>query len=174
MIGKYVQGRTAVFIDAANIHFSQKTLRWRVDYKRLLDYFKKHTNLCYIGFYGAVDPNNKAQNKFHDFLKAHGYVVRTKKIKLVSDWEGRHHKGNIDVELTIDAVHLRDTYDSIVLLSGDGDFAALMVYLRKYRKRCISMSTKKHIARELVDQTKYIDFRKIRNEIMRTNKNPGD
>jgi uncharacterized LabA/DUF88 family protein len=52
-----------------------------------------------------------------------GYVVRHKELKFVKNKvDGGHHKGNIDVDLTIDAVHFREDYDSFVLLSGDSDF----------------------------------------------------
>ena len=78
---------------------------------------------------------------------------------------GGHHKGNIDVDLTIDAVHFRDNYETFILLSGDGDFESLIKYLKAFKKRCIVISSKGHIAFELVKQGKFIDFKKIRKEI---------
>ena len=41
MIKQYTNGRATVFIDAANILYSQQTLGWRVDYKKLKEYFVK-------------------------------------------------------------------------------------------------------------------------------------
>jgi len=169
MINKFVKGKTAVFIDSANIYFSQKTMRWRIDFKKLLEYFKENTNLFRIAFYGAINPENKKERKFHDFLEIIGYVVRHKEIKFIKDEAekiyGGHRKGNIDVDLTIDAVHFRDDYDSFVLLSGDSDFESLIKYLKAFKKRCIVMSTKGHISIELLKQAKFIDFKKIRREI---------
>ena len=59
MIGRFVKGRVYVFIDAANIFYSQQTLRWRVDYKKLKEYFLKECDLKEIFFYtgrvGAYD-----------------------------------------------------------------------------------------------------------------------
>jgi len=176
MIGKYVQRRTAVFIDAANIYFAQKTLGWRVDFQQLINYFRQETNLTRIAYYTARNPDNEKEGKFHDFLEIIGYVVQSKKIKFIKDInrkQGGLHKGNVDVELTIDAVDLINQYDSYVLISGDGDFAALLVYLKSRGKRCGVMSTRNHIAKELIDQAKYIDFKRVRKEIERTNKNPG-
>src|SRR5205809_694746 len=133
MIQPFINGRTAVFIDAANIYFSQKTLGWRVDFKRLLEYFEKESCLVKIYFYSAINPDNIKERKFHDFLEIIGYTVRHKEIKFIKDEnqgvQGGFHKGNIDVELTIDAIDLRDQYDSFVLLSGDGDFEPLIKYL---------------------------------------------
>jgi uncharacterized LabA/DUF88 family protein len=169
MISKLVKGKTAVFIDASNIYFSQKTLGWRVDFKKLLEYFKKHTNLYRITFYGAINPDNERERKFHDFLEIIGYTVKHKKIKFIKDESdgeyGGHHKGNIDVDLTIDAVHLKNEYDSFILLSGDGDFESLLKYLKAYKKRCLVMSTKGHVSIELIRQAKFMDFKKLKNKI---------
>src|SRR3989338_1269047 len=169
MIGRYSRGRTAVFVDAANIYFSQKTLGWRIDFKKLLDYVKGETNLFRMSFYGAINPDNAKERKFHDFLDIVGYTVRHKAIKFIKDDReatyGGHHKGNIDVELTIDAVHFRDYFDSFVLLSGDSDFEALIKYLKKFGKRCLVISTKGHVSIELIRQAKFVDLRKIRKEI---------
>ena len=141
MIGRHTKGRTAVFIDSANIYFSQKTLGWRIDFRKLIKYFKNETKLSRIAFYGAINPDNAQERKFHDFLEIIGFVVKHKKIKFIEDktdpLHGGHHKGNVDVELTIDAVHYRNEFDTFVLLSGDGDFEALVRYLKSFGKRCI-------------------------------------
>ena len=38
MIQKYTKGKIAIFIDASNIYFSQKTLGWQIDFKKLKKY----------------------------------------------------------------------------------------------------------------------------------------
>jgi uncharacterized LabA/DUF88 family protein len=171
MINNFVKGKTAVFIDSANVYYSEKTMGWRIDFQKLLNYFKRETDLFRIAYYGAINPENEGERKFHDFLEIIGYVVRHKKIKFIKDKTdlayGGHHKGNIDVDLTIDAVHFRDDYDTFVLLSGDSDFESLIKYLKAFKKRCIVMSTKGHVSIELLKQAKFIDFKKIRKEIER-------
>lgn len=98
-------------------------------------------------------------------------MVKHREIKFIRDEtdkvRGGHHKGNIDVDLTIDAVHFRDEYDSFVLLSGDSDFESLIKYLKAFGKRCVVMSTKGHVSIELIRQAKFLDFKKIRAEIER-------
>lgn len=169
MIKKLVKGKTAVFIDAANIYYSCKTLKWKIDYKKLLNYFKKNTELYRIAYYGAFNPENKRERKFLDFLEMIGFEVKIKKIKFIKDKKdqkfGGYHKGNIDVDLTIDAIHYKDNYDTFVLLSGDSDFDSLIKYLKRHQKRCIVMSTKGHISIELLKQAKFVDFKKIKEEI---------
>lgn len=169
MLNKFVKGKTAVFIDSANIYFSQKSMGWRVDFKKLLAYLKRETNLFRVGFYGAINPDNLKERKFHDFLEIVGYAVKHKEIKFIKDAgdgeRGGHHKGNVDVDIAIDAVHFRDNYDTFILLSGDGDFESLIKYLKSHRKRCIVISASGHISLELIRQAKYIDFKKLRSEI---------
>ncbi|MDD4990436.1 MAG: NYN domain-containing protein [Candidatus Pacebacteria bacterium] len=166
MINKFTKGKTAVFIDASNIYFSQKTMGWRVDFKKLLEYFKTNADISKVIFYAAINPENLKERKFHDFLEIIGYSVRHKEVKFIKDQKDNihrgHNKGNIDVDLTIDAVHFRDSYETFILLSGDGDFESLIKYLKAYKKRCIVISAKKHIAIELIRQAKFIDFKKIR------------
>jgi len=169
MINKFLKGKVAVFIDASNIYFSQKTLGWKIDFRKLLDYFKSECNLIKISFYSSINPENKKERKFHDFLEIIGYIVKHKEIKFIKNEEeekfGGHHKGNIDVDLTIDAVYFKDSYDSFVLLSGDGDFESLIKFLKSYNKYCLVISTKDHVSIELIRQAKFIDFKKLRNEI---------
>lgn len=51
MIGQFVKGRVCVFIDAANLENSVKSLNWWMDYKKLYEYFEKETKLIGIRHY---------------------------------------------------------------------------------------------------------------------------
>lgn len=168
MIKELVKGKVYVFIDASNIYHSQKSLGWRVDFLKLIDYFKKETALSRIFFYTAYDPEHLKQRKFLDFLEMVGYTVRTKKVKFIRDdnlEEGGFHKGNLDVELTIDAVHNIKEYQSLVLCSGDSDFEALLKYARAFSKNCLVISTKDHVSVELLRQAKFVDLKKLKDRI---------
>jgi uncharacterized LabA/DUF88 family protein len=166
MISKYVKGKVYVFIDASNIYHSQKKLGWRISFLRLKEYFEKEADLGKIYFYTAYDPEYLKQRKFLDFLEIIGYTVRKKKVKFIKDQEkGGFHKGNLDVELTIDAVHNRDKFQSFILFSGDSDFEALIKYMKTYQKNCIVVSTKDHVSIELLKQAKFIDLKKLKKEI---------
>jgi uncharacterized LabA/DUF88 family protein len=137
MVHKYVKGAVYVFIDASNIYHSQKKLGWRIAFKKFKEYFENNMNLERICFYTAYDPEYTKQRQFLDLLEILGYTVRKKRIKFIKDFgreEGGFHKGNLDVELTIDAVHNRDDFQSFVLFSGDSDFEALLKYMKKLRE----------------------------------------
>ena len=168
MIEKYVKGTVYVFIDASNIYHSFKKLTWKIDFLKLKEYFEKNTDLGKIYFYTAYDPNYPKQRKFLDFLEIIGYIVKKKKVKFIRDSqmeEGGFRKGNLDVELTIDAVHNRDKFQSFVLFSGDSDFEALVKYMRAYRKNCVVVSTKDHVSIELLKQAKFIDLKRLKGKI---------
>jgi uncharacterized LabA/DUF88 family protein len=112
--------------------------------------------------YTAYDPTYTKQKKFIDFLEIAGYIARTKNVKFIKDKQGGgFHKGNLDVELTIDAVHNRDKFDSFLLFSGDNDFEALMKYLRNFHKRYLVFSIKDHVSIELLRQAKFIEIKKL-------------
>jgi len=166
MIGRFVKGRVYVFIDAANIFYSQQTLRWRVDYKKLKEYFLKECDLKEIFFYtGRVGAYDK-QNKFLKKLESYGYIVKAKEVKRIEVAPNTYEwKGNLDVELTIAALKNSDSFDTCILMSGDSDFASLLDELKERRKWVIVMSTRGHISKELLDRAKYLDLRKLKGEI---------
>lgn len=166
MIAPFIKGRVYVFVDAANILYSQQTLRWRVDYKRLKEYFEKECDLKGIYFYtGRVGENHK-QNSFLKKLEHFWYVIRAKEVKRIKISESAYErKGNLDVELTIDVLGNINNFDTLILMSGDSDFAPLLDAVRVQSKRILVMSTKGHVAKELLDRAKYINIKKLRDFI---------
>lgn len=156
-----------MFVDAANILYSQKTLGWRVDYEKLKKYFEKECDLKAIYFYtGRVGENNK-QDSFIQKLKKFGYIVKAKEVKRIKISKDVYEwKGNLDVELTIDVLANLTNFDTLILMSGDSDFAALLDIVKMHRKRVLVMSTKGHISKELLDRAKYINLSKIKEFIV--------
>jgi len=87
-------------------------------------------------------------------------VKRIKVSKSAYEW-----KGNLDVELTIDVLGSIGNFDTLILLSGDSDFAPLLDAIKVQHKRVLVMSTKGHIAKELLDRAKYINLKKLKDFI---------
>ena len=83
MIKQFVKGRAYVFIDAANIFYSQRTLKWRISYERLKKYFEKECNVGKIFIYTAQDAKRLNQEKFLRMLKNNGFIIRTKPVKQI-------------------------------------------------------------------------------------------
>ena len=174
MIGKFIKGRTYVFIDAANILYSQQTLGWRVDYAKLKQYLAKECNLGAVYFYtGRIGIHHK-QNAFIKKIEELGYKTRTKEVKFIKISGGSTiPKGNLDIELALDAFRLLEQYDTLLLFSGDSDFAYLLDLLKEKKKNVLVASTRGHISKELLDRAKYIDMRKLRDYIQK-NQEPDE
>ena len=162
----YTKGKVTVFVDVANIFYAQKTLGWRISYQKLYQFFNLECNLvnCYI--YTAIDPNRNNQLRFIKMLEKTGYKIRTKPIKNIRVGKKKYEqKGNLDIELCLDVWDLRNKFQTMILLSGDSDFAPLIERVKKIGKRVIVISTKHHISRELLILCKYINLKKLRKRI---------
>ena len=172
MFDKFVKGKVAVFIDAANIELSAKDLRFQVDYRRLHKWLSKECNLKFIGFF-TVRFDNKKHDAFLTVLKKSGYKLITKPLKLIKNRrDGTHlRKANFDVEIAVEAMKRIDSFDTFILFSGDSDFDYLIKELKKRSKKVIVVSLKYHVAKELIQSSDfYLDLRKIKKEIQRAKK----
>jgi len=77
-----------------------------------------------------------------DWLDYNGYTVVTKATKEFVDASGRRKvKGNMDIELAVDAMELAQHIDQMVLFSGDGDFRSLVEAVQRRGVRVTVVST---------------------------------
>ena len=77
-----------------------------------------------------------------DWLNYNGFTMVTKPAKEYTDSMGRRKvKGNMDIELAVDAMELASRVDHIVLFSGDGDFRPLIESLQRQGVRVSVVST---------------------------------
>lgn len=77
-----------------------------------------------------------------DWLNYNGFTMVTKTAKEYTDSQGRRKvKGNMDIELTVNAMELAPHVDHIVLFSGDGDFRPLIESLQRQGVRVSVVST---------------------------------
>ncbi len=115
------------YIDGANLHKGIQELGWSLDYKRFRIFLheKYGVNKAYI-FIGFVPTN---ANLYRD-LQNWGYIVIFK--PTLPDGAGEV-KGNCDAELVLQAVSdmYESLYDNAVLVTGDGDFACLVRFLKE-------------------------------------------
>ena len=119
-----------------------------------------------INYYTGKIGRFEKQLSFLDKLQAIGYQIITKEVKLIKLSDGNFvHKGNLDVELALDAYRLSKSYGTIVLISGDSDFAYLLDLLKEKGKKRIVISTNKHISIELLERAKYIDLKNLRSKL---------
>ena len=140
----YPTERVILFIDGANLYATAKALGFDIDYKRLLSLFRGKCHLVRALYYTALaeDQEYSSIRPLVDWLDYNGYSMVTKPTKEFTDAMGRRKiKGNMDIELTVDAMRLADTVDHIVIFTGDGDFRALAAALQLKGRRVSVVST---------------------------------
>jgi len=151
-----------VFIDASNLWEAQKAKGRFFDYEKLRNFIKKEfkgssIKVFYYTAYpadGTRDYSIDGKHKFFTFLKKGlGFEVRKKELKRIytvsEEGESVEEKGNMDVEITIDAVHCSNKFDIAVFFTGDSDFLALVNYLKRGHKKVYIFSSKNNISQEL-------------------------
>ncbi|WP_193371183.1 LabA-like NYN domain-containing protein [Pelagibius marinus] len=176
----YSQERVALFIDGANLYATARALGFDIDYKRLLDIFSSQCNLVRALYYTALveDQEYSPIRPLVDWLDYNGYTMVTKPTKEFTDAAGRRKvKGNMDIELAVDAMEMLDHLDHIVLFSGDGDFRRLVETIQRRGRRVTVVSTLRSqppmIADELRRQADiFIDLAELQSQIAR--QLPGD
>jgi len=115
--------KIAIFVDVQNIYYTT-----RQAYGRQFNYRKLWNRIAYEGEIisataYAIYRNDDKQIKFQDALKHIGFTVKLKPYIQRSDGSA---KGDWDVGITIDVMEAAKEVDTVVLLSGDGDFDLLL------------------------------------------------
>lgn len=113
----------AVFVDVQNIYYTTKEAYGRqFNYRKLWQRINNQGKIVIANAY-AIDRGDDQQIKFQDALKHIGFSVKLKPYIQRSDGSA---KGDWDVGITIDIMEALKEADTIILLSGDGDFDLLM------------------------------------------------
>lgn len=136
--------KTALFIDGANLSATAKALGFHVDFKRLLSEFEDRGKLIRAFYYTVVTESEEYSSVqlLIDWLSYNGYTVVSKPARTFIDQSGRHKaKGNIGIELAVDAMEFAAHVDHIVLFSGNGDFRSLVEAVQRRGVRVTVVST---------------------------------
>jgi uncharacterized LabA/DUF88 family protein len=136
--------RIALFIDGANLYATSKALGFDIDFKRLLKEFEGRGTLVRAFYYTAIieDQEYSSIRPLVDWLDYNAYTVVTKATKEYVDAGNRRKlKGNMDVELAVDAMGLVEQIDQMVLFSGDGDFRSLVQAVQRHGVHVTVIST---------------------------------
>jgi uncharacterized LabA/DUF88 family protein len=153
--------RVAIFVDTANINCAAKEAGIAIDYHHLLDKLREQATLyratCYIGILPHHHPREILSSEFWPL----GYTLVSKQgIRQ----PGGKTKANLDTELVADALTQAwsDSYDTAVLVSGDGDFVDLVQRLQQMGKRVEVVSfpqNTSNMLKKVADQ--YRDIRQV-------------
>lgn len=119
--------RVAVLIDAQNLYHSARHLySRRVNFGEVLKKAVGDRQLVRAIAY-VISTESGEENNFFDALTRAGIETKTKDLQIFNDGT---KKADWDVGLAIDAVRLAEKVDTIVIVSGDGDFIPLVEYLK--------------------------------------------
>lgn len=125
--------KVALFVDVQNVYYTcRQSFGQQFDYTTFWSRVTAQRHVVAAYAY-AIDRGDEKQRQFQYRLQSLGFTLRLK--PFIQRIDGTA-KGDWDVGITIDmleSVHLADT---LVLVSGDGDFAILAARLRQhYGKR---------------------------------------
>jgi uncharacterized LabA/DUF88 family protein len=122
--------RIAIFADVQNIYYTTRQAYGRqFDYRKLWQRISTQGEIVSATAY-AIHRGDSQQLKFQNALKDIGFTVKLKPYIQRSDGSA---KGDWDVGIAIDALEVASEVDTVILLSGDGDFDLLLDTLnRKY------------------------------------------
>ena len=133
--------RTALLIDGFNLYGAAKTLGFDIDFRRLLELFRERTHLVRALYY-TVEAEGSSVRPLLDWLDYNGFTVVTKPAREFTDVTShRRGRGNMHVELTVDALLLSKQLDHVVLFSGDAEFVSLVAGLQQLAKRVSVVSS---------------------------------
>ncbi len=136
--------KTLILIDGPNIFAQLRSLELRLDYDKLRAAFAIGNIPPRINYYTAEHKDSSGLNKmqsFTDWLQYHGIRLVTKKA-IIHQRDGEEViKGNLDIEMAVDAMACLPWFEKFVLISGDGDFGYLCDYLRQKGKHVIVVAS---------------------------------
>ena len=178
----YRDERLALFIDGSNLYAAAKALGFDIDYKLLRQEFMRRGKMLRAFYYTALLENDEYSpiRPLVDWLHYNGFSMVTKPAKEYTDSQGRRKvKGNMDIELTVNAMELAPHIDHAVLFSGDGDFRPLVESLQRQGVRVSVVSTIRSqppmIADELRRQAdNFIELDELRDVVGRPPRDPRD
>ena len=120
--------KIAIFVDVQNIYYTTRdTYGRQFNYREFWKRISTQGDIVVANAY-AIHRGDDKQKKFQDALKHIGFTVKLKPYIQRSDGSA---KGDWDVGITIDVMQVAKDVDTVILLSGDGDFDLLLKKIKK-------------------------------------------
>ena len=153
----YKEQRIDVFVDVQNLYYSARNVyKSKVDFRSILKEAIKGRNLIRAIAY-VIRADVKDEENFFDALKNLGYEVKEKDLQV---FYGGAKKGDWDIGIAMDMIELAPKLDTIILISGDGDFVPLVRHV-KHAMGCYVevMAFGKSSSQKLIEEAdNYIDL----------------
>lgn len=141
--------KIAIFVDVQNIYYTTRDAYGRqFNYRKLWHQISAQGDIISATAY-ATQRDDDQQIRFHDALKHIGFSLKLKPYIQRSDGSA---KGDWDVGITIDVMETAKDVDTVILLSGDGDFDLLLKKIRNDYGVCADVyGVRALTARSLID-----------------------
>ena len=176
MLNKSIKAK--VYIDGANMFYTQKKLGWFIDWKKVKSYIEKNKEVIEWKYYVGIKDGDEKIRKYLRYLNNVGcdtFTKPLKKIKISNDeivfkiYKTNYiYKANFDVEITADILLDKSKFDEIIMFSGDSDFQYLVKKLKDAGKKTIVFSSKKTISWELkLEASEIVYLENIEKDIKR-------
>jgi len=151
--------KAKVYIDGANVFYTQKKLGRSLDWQKVKDYLSQRGDVIEYRYYMGIKKSDEAIKKYLGYLDKINFVVVTKPLKIIQV-DNQHplyqlrnykqiYKCNFDVEIATDISFDRTTIDEVILFSGDSDFKYLSEKIKNTGKKFTIFASRKTIAWEL-------------------------
>jgi len=119
--------RIGVFVDVQNMYYSAKNLyKAKANFKTILKDAIADRNIIRAIAY-VIKADVKDENTFYEALEEMGFEVKSKDLQI---FYGGAKKGDWDVGIAMDVMRLAPKLDTVVLVSGDGDFSDLLEHAK--------------------------------------------
>lgn len=162
------RGKVAIFIDGSNLFYAALQLGIEIDYTKLLYRLTAGSRLLRSFFYTGVDRTNEKQQGFLLWMRRNGYRVIAKDLVQLPDGS---KKANLDVEIAVDMMALVNSYETAVLVSGDGDLAYAVDAVSYRGARVEVVSLRSMTSDSLINVAdRYIDLEQIKADIQKNTK----
>lgn len=116
------------FVDSQNVNLSIRDQWWKLDWEKLLKHLRKKYHCEKIFLFIGFVPTNQP---LYTHLQSLGYILVFKPVLELKTWQ---IKWNVDAELVLQAMIEFPNYDKAIIITGDGDFACLVRYLKTKNK----------------------------------------
>jgi uncharacterized LabA/DUF88 family protein len=141
--------KIAMFVDSQNLYYSARTaFASKVNYEKLLRLVTGNRTLVKAIAY-IVQPPDGDVKPFATSLERIGYIVKIKDVRTRSDGSA---KANWDMGIALDILGIIDAVDIIALASGDGDFVALLEFIKAKNKKVEVFSFSENTAYDLKEK----------------------
>ncbi len=124
---KHKGQRVAMFIDTQNLYHGAKNIHGaKVNFQNILLDAVQDRQLIRAFAY-VINTETEEEKVFFDALEKMGIEIKIKDIQI---FNSGNMKADWDIGLAIDTIKLAPKLDTIILVSGDGDFEYLITYLQ--------------------------------------------